>query len=63
MTPPNEKLSGVQISNAWKRWIFSDAGKQCAEGITTGEYLENRLHRAFHAGVEAAEKIKGDSRP
>lgn len=53
--------NGVEISNAWKAWITSDAGKQASDPNSLGttlsarNYLENRLHNAFMAGAEAAQ--------
>lgn len=35
---------------AWAKWINSREGFQCLSGRTSGEYLENRLWRAFMAG-------------
>lgn len=53
--------NGVEISNKWKAWITSDAGKQASDPNSLGttlsarNYLENRLYNAFMAGVRAAE--------
>lgn len=53
--------NGVEISNAWKAWITSDAGKQASDPNSLGttlsarNYLENRLHNAFMAGAEVAQ--------
>jgi hypothetical protein len=41
------------LAIAWDEWLASKEGQQCAEGRPTGEYLENRLHRAFEAGTQA----------
>lgn len=37
-------------------WLKSKEGKECCEGTTKGQYLQNRLERAFIAGWEAYEK-------
>jgi hypothetical protein len=53
---PQRKLS------EYEKWISSDDGKGCVDGSTIGvpprsqTYLENRLWRAFHAGMAAAQK-------
>lgn len=52
---------GIEISNKWKAWITGDAGKRASDPNSLGttlsarNYLENRLHHAFMAGVEAAD--------
>lgn len=43
---------GELISLAWRNWLASEEGKSCASGEATGQYLENRLHRAFTAGAD-----------
>lgn len=42
---------------AWDEWATS-RGKGCLDfdTLTRGPYLENRLHRAFAAGWEAAKR-------
>lgn len=47
---------------AWARWLFSDEGKNCMAGSASGQYLENRLHRAFFAGIKAAQALAEVSR-
>ncbi len=37
--------------NAWVKWISSSEGKECMKPGATGKYLENRLWRAFNAGI------------
>lgn len=37
---------------AWENWIESNEGVKAAEGETSGYYLQNRLLRAFMAGVK-----------
>lgn len=37
--------------SAWCKWISSPEGKGCMEPGPTGKYLENRLWRAFNAGI------------
>lgn len=52
------------LAIAWEEWLASDEGKAAANPdtlpvITSGrQFLENRLKRAFDAGVAAAEKIQ-----
>lgn len=38
--------------DSWVKWYSSEEGKQCRQGTTSGEYLENRLWRAFMAGTK-----------
>lgn len=46
------------LAVAWDDWIASDEGQHCrapnAALARESPYLENRLHRAFDAGVKAA---------
>jgi len=35
---------------AWEKWKESKEGKSCLEGRAEGQYLENRLWRAFMEG-------------
>lgn len=48
-------MDGTKIAAAWKEWLESEEGKQASDPGTLkpGErqYLENRLERAFQAGV------------
>jgi hypothetical protein len=48
--------------SAYELWLASDEGKGCVDGSTINLpanqqfYLENRIWRAFHAGLAAAKK-------
>lgn len=46
------------LAIAWDTWRVSPEGKGCAEfsSLTPGPYLENRLHGAFNAGAQSAER-------
>jgi hypothetical protein len=35
---------------AWQKWRQSKEGIECCAGMAQGQYLENRLWRAFLAG-------------
>lgn len=52
----SDKLSeGQLLARARDEWIESEEGKQCAEVPGAyGQYLRNRLVRAFIAGWNAA---------
>lgn len=50
-------MSDTEFAKAWKAWLKSEDGKGCSDGVTTGQYLENRLWRAFTAGWMAAEQV------
>lgn len=41
---------------ALEKWFESDEGKKCCEGTTVGEFLRNRLYRAFMAGWQGCGK-------
>lgn len=40
---------------AWEEWLDSKEGHECSEGAASGEYLKNRLWRAFMAGRNITE--------
>jgi len=44
------------LAKARDKWLASEDGKECCHGTTTGQYLLNRLERAFIAGWDAREK-------
>lgn len=46
-------MSGREQAKARDKWLESDEGKKCLAGTATGQYLENRLHLAFIAGMQA----------
>lgn len=41
------------IAKARDNWLESAEGKRCLDGADSGEYLRNRLDRAYLAGVDA----------
>ena len=44
------------LAKARDKWMDSERGRKCAEGVTNGQYLRNRLEVAFIAGWNAGEK-------
>lgn len=40
------------IAVAWNKWIQSEEGKSCLCDTASGQYLENRLWKAFVAGAD-----------
>lgn len=49
-----------KLAKARDRWLQSDEGEKCSTGQTHGQYLRNRIERAFIAGWEACEQaLKG----
>lgn len=51
------------LAKARDDWMFSEEGKQCACGTTSGQYLRNRLEAAFVAGWNACESSTIDAIP
>lgn len=49
-------------AKAWNDWQASDEGQKCLAGIAQGVYLENRLIRAFQAGIRYMEQEKDKAR-
>lgn len=48
-----------QLAKAKDKWFLSEEGKVCCEGQASGQFLRNRLERAYIAGWDAAgEEIK-----
>lgn len=51
-------MDGTKIVAAWKEWLDSEEGRKASDPTTIGapatfrQYLENRLERAFQAGVK-----------
>lgn len=44
-------------AEARDRWLSNDEGKSCCDGNAKGQYLQNRLERAFMAGWNACEEL------
>lgn len=55
--PLRWRFEGTAVSEQWQLWLNSDEGKRMSSGAAIGTYLENRLERAFQAGMEAALKL------
>ena len=59
-------MDGTKIAAAWKEWIDSEEGRKAADPTTIGapltfrQYLENRLKRAFQAGVRFGSNAVAD---
>lgn len=55
-------MEGKTIVMEWKQWLDSEEGRKASDPQTLGttlsarQYLENRLERAFQAGIKAAAK-------
>jgi len=49
-------ISGKEIAQARDKY-FQNEGKGLLEGNAEGQYLKNRVERAFLAGIKAAEDI------
>jgi hypothetical protein len=47
------------FAKVWEMWRDSLEGQECRGGTAEGIYLENRLHRAFMAGYDAAKSEVG----
>jgi hypothetical protein len=48
------------LAKARDEWFESDEGERCRAGITSGQYLQNRLESAFLAGANwAAQHLGG----
>jgi hypothetical protein len=49
------------LAKARDKWLLSEEGKKCCEGQTSGQYLQNRLEKAFLAGanfsIESAKPV------
>ena len=44
-------------AKARDKWLESKEGQTCCEGTANGQYLQNRLERAFSAGLDAGVEI------
>ena len=50
-----------ELAKARDKWLRSEDGKKCIAGHTYGQYLRNRIERAFIAGWDAREQaLKAD---
>jgi len=54
---------GRAASLAWAVWLDSEEGRMCTEGQATGQYLQNRLWRAYMRGWQDATKRRRYDRP
>ena len=50
-----------ELAKARDKWLGSKDGKECCGGTTRGQYLQNRLERAFIAGWDACEQSQETS--
>lgn len=46
-----------ELAKARDRWLESEDGKECCRAMAQGQYLRNRIERAFIAGWDACEKL------
>lgn len=46
---------GMYLAKVIDNWFTKEEGLSCSEGMTSGEYLKNRLQLAFVAGWYAHE--------
>lgn len=44
------KIRKTAFARALEDWFQSEEGRRCVQGSAHGQYLENRLMRAFAAG-------------
>lgn len=48
-----------ELAKARDKWLLSDAGEKCCQGQAKGQYLQNRLVKAFLAGAKfSSERAK-----
>jgi len=52
-----------QLAKARDKWLQSRDGNQCTFGEARGQYLHNRIERAFIAGWDACKCKEGRSSP
>ena len=43
------------VAKARDAWLDTDVGSACVDGAASGQYLRNRIERAFIAGWHACE--------
>lgn len=46
------------LAKARDKWLLSEDGKECCHGTATGQYLQNRLERAFIAGYSVVAELR-----
>ncbi len=46
----SDKTEGQRIVESMTRWFKTDEGDCCLDGTASGEYLRNRLMRAYQQG-------------
>ena len=63
MPEPKPKDLRSSLARARDEWFESPEGKNCCIGASSGQYLRNRLERAFLAGWDAhlGRKVKNAS--
>lgn len=49
-------MAKSSLAKARDEWLASSEGYKCSHGTATGQYLSNRLIRAFIAGWDACKK-------
>lgn len=48
-----------ELAKARDKWLASEDGRECCNGTATGQYLQNRLERAFLVGANfSSERIE-----
>ncbi len=60
-TYEREVMNGQAVVKAINEWEATEGGQRALAGTAQGEYLRNRLHSAFNAGIEAAESYARQS--
>jgi hypothetical protein len=56
-----EMMDGRELAQAWNKWQESPDGERCQSDSPSGEWLQNRLWRAFMAGAKAVEDSNAKS--
>jgi len=49
------------LAKARDKWLNSVVSKECRKGVASGQYLRNRLEKAFIAGWDACKQSKEQS--
>lgn len=50
-----------QLATARDKWLLSEEGEACSHGQVSGQFLCNRIKRAFEAGWNAYQQAKVDA--